>query len=236
MRKDMAKVIVERPRRGHADRYRPARNARKHDLSEEAPLAEGMRRPHIMNYEGKQLNENLNPLRRLLASKVGHRWDDVYSEINEHVKVDNAVQAHVRQHLQDMISLTVHRDDFGQVWEKRRFGLMLLSKGDLYVDDDGVIKKFKKQPKLKYDPGMKVYTIYRRRKHARSMKSYLGYSYFNCEFRMVEQKKVESLGIATKDIMTHFKAGTYADAVKEFDKIKVHYNHHLEERIYPKTA
>lgn len=72
MRKDMAKVIVERPRRGHEDKYKPLRRTRKHDLSEEAPKSESMIIPHKLQYEGKQLNENLAPLERYLRKNIGN--------------------------------------------------------------------------------------------------------------------------------------------------------------------
>jgi hypothetical protein len=237
MRKDMAKVIVERPRQGHKERYQPVRHARKHDLSEDAPTKEGMKRPHVMYYGGKQLNENLNPLRRFIHSKIGHRWDDVYSEINEHLRVTSTVQAHIRQHLRDFISTKIRYDEYGQLWDMGRYyNPSLMRKGDLYVDIDGVIKSFRKQPKVKYDPGMKTYTLYRRRTSTRSMKSIYGYSYFNCEFLFADKKMVEKMGIDPKHILASFMAGTYADALKEFEKLKKQYEWHREDRIYPKAA
>jgi hypothetical protein len=43
--------------------------------------------------------ENLAPLRRFLASRVGRRWDDVYSEVRAAIRADSAAQLHVLQHL-----------------------------------------------------------------------------------------------------------------------------------------
>ena len=90
MREDMAKVIVERPRRG-GDRSRRGRIGN----FELLPAKEGMRRRWT---DHKDLNENLAPLRRFLMSCVGRRWDAVYAELNEHLAVRNAVQqrAHAR--------------------------------------------------------------------------------------------------------------------------------------------
>ncbi|MCC6887360.1 MAG: hypothetical protein IT536_02275 [Hyphomicrobiales bacterium] len=57
MRKDMAKVIVERPRRlVHA-----ATNVQRNAAVEELPSKEGMRARHNRGYGGKELNENLAP-------------------------------------------------------------------------------------------------------------------------------------------------------------------------------
>jgi hypothetical protein len=105
----MSKVIVERPRlrfplkngsaypRGHLEnRWAP-------DL-EDAPRIESMGG----SYKEKRLNENLRPLVRFLRSRVGRRWDDVYSEIAEQISCKSAVQRHVLDHLRDYVVENVH--------------------------------------------------------------------------------------------------------------------------------
>ncbi|MBL8706768.1 MAG: hypothetical protein JNM30_18085, partial [Rhodospirillales bacterium] len=52
----------------------------------------------------KALNENLAPLIRFLRSRVGKHWTKVYGEISEHLRADNAVQQHVRDHLDDFVA------------------------------------------------------------------------------------------------------------------------------------
>lgn len=65
MRDDMARVIVERPRiPDHG-----ARKGRSLPL-DQLPAQEGMRRPHVRFWGGKQLNENLAPLRRYLERQA----------------------------------------------------------------------------------------------------------------------------------------------------------------------
>src|SRR5208337_1822366 len=105
MRKDMAKVIVERAR------LKPYNNrkGRRQEL-EDLPKHEGMRRGHAWRGDRKQLNENLAPLRRYLAKQAGRPWDKVYSEIAAHLSVSSAVQQHVRDHLRDFVALTPRRD------------------------------------------------------------------------------------------------------------------------------
>ena len=76
MREDMARVIVERPRKG-GHRSRGSRRQEYEDL----PAHEGMRRPWAVRGDEKELNENLAPLRRYLARQVGRPWSKVYSEI-----------------------------------------------------------------------------------------------------------------------------------------------------------
>jgi hypothetical protein len=112
MRDDMAKVIVERPRI-------PAFNSRKGRSRplDDLPQHEGMRRHHLLNGDGKTLNENLKPLRRFLESQVGRSWDKVYAEIAAHLRVDNAVQQHVRDHLRNFVAITPRRVAAG--WRHR---------------------------------------------------------------------------------------------------------------------
>jgi hypothetical protein len=104
MRPDMAKVIVERPRRLWGP-TRPGRALGHDDL----PSHEGMRAPHVRHWRGKELNENLAPLRRYLDRQVGRPWNKVYAEISAHLRPTNATQQHVRDHLRDYVNITPRR-------------------------------------------------------------------------------------------------------------------------------
>lgn len=114
MRKDMYKVIVERPRGGGmaSSRMRPARDP------EDEPLHEGMKYRHGSR---KWLNENLKPLQRYLERQLGRRWDFVYSELCGRVDRRNTVQQHIHQHLEDFVAMQVHRID-GELCAMRRYG------------------------------------------------------------------------------------------------------------------
>lgn len=104
MRKDMYKVIVERPRRGGERRNEMPRPV---DL-DDSPKQEGLRRRHRSR---KWLNENLRPLERYLASQVGRPWDKVYSEICAGIDRRNTVQQHIHQHLEDFVATRLIRVD-----------------------------------------------------------------------------------------------------------------------------
>jgi hypothetical protein len=131
MRSDMSKVLVERPRYSdYGDR-----KGRKidHDL---LPSKEGMRSPHVRNWGGKRLNENLSPLRRLIESRVGRPWNKVYSEICQHLRGDNTVQQHVKDHIEDFVAIRTSMMD-GQVVIHSKYGSPRLLHSDsteLYVD------------------------------------------------------------------------------------------------------
>jgi len=138
MRADMSRVIVERPRRGgidHRGRASPL---------EDLPQREGVRRRHLIAGDPKELNENLAPLRRYLERQVGRPWDKVYAEIAAHLRADNTVQQHVRDHLRDFVA----------VKPRRRHGWHFIYPGEakepfsclwyqpLYVDErDGILKR-----------------------------------------------------------------------------------------------
>ncbi len=125
MRADMAKVIVERPRRvERATRRGRALGA------DDLPSHEGMRAPHVRNWGGKVLNENLAPLRRYLERQVGRKWDRVYAEISVHLRPTSAVQQHVRDHLHHFVAVKPRRIHFPM---KQRSGMDIWSQ-PFYVD------------------------------------------------------------------------------------------------------
>jgi hypothetical protein len=123
MRKDMARVIVERPRIKPFN-CRKGRQKSRDDL----PSHEGMRRAHAQRGDRKELNENLAPLRRYLEKQVGRPWDKVYSEIAECLRVDSTVQQHVRDHLHDFVAIKPRR--IARSWYRER----ILWWQPLYVD------------------------------------------------------------------------------------------------------
>ena len=113
MRADMSKVIVERARPGSS--WHVARRLRRLDpkqipVSEDAddpfPARIGHTRAASLGKWRKCLNENLAPLRRYLHAQVGRRWDDVFSDICANIRLDHAVQKHVRDHVQDFVAVT----------------------------------------------------------------------------------------------------------------------------------
>ncbi len=123
MRKDMSKVIVERPRIGRSVAgKRPGRTrALVDDDGEPIRAIKTAREPEGRAQKNKSLNETLNPLKRYLAANVGRPWDKVYSEISEHLKPTSTVQQHVRDHLEDFVAVRT-RMKAGQVMVTPRYG------------------------------------------------------------------------------------------------------------------
>ncbi len=137
MRSDMAKVIVERPRHGHANGFIPDGKLRQLTDDDGEPLG-FFARDHIRTRKTKSLNENLAPLRRYLESQVGRAWNDLRSDICEHLRPSSTVQQHVLDHILDFVAITVWREG-DALWTMNRWrGPMRLGERGqrLYVDPD----------------------------------------------------------------------------------------------------
>lgn len=133
MRADMAKVIVERPRRPASGRLK----GRLDQDFEAQPIKQGMK---YRLADTKSLNENLAPLRRYLARQVGRPWSKVYAEISAHLKATSAVQQHVRDHLKDYVAVKVSLNKAGEPMVVSRWRRSY----DFYVDPrDGILKRAK---------------------------------------------------------------------------------------------
>lgn len=143
MRKDMAKVVVERPRYGGS--YTKSGN--KNTSLEDLPIKEGMRKPYGGRYYRKQFNDYLSPLRRFLESRVGKLWDDVYSEIRENINPNSTVQQHIMSHVFGYVDIHVQYID-GIPFSKPPYPRKIEG---LYVDYEGYLRyaDYEKRPKWK---------------------------------------------------------------------------------------
>lgn len=103
MRKDMSKVIVERPRIGRAA-AKASKPGRTRVVTDDDGEPLRVREPKQKPRKTKMLNENLSPLKRFLSRNVGRSWNKVYSEISENLKPSSTVQQHVRDHVQDFVA------------------------------------------------------------------------------------------------------------------------------------
>lgn len=126
MRKDFDKLLCEcyRYRGYHRVTYRKFRRRAKVDIYDEDSwddLHEFRGARKVYGWERKEFGENLEPLRRFIESRIGHHWDDVYSEIREVFNVGGSTEAggvkgHIFAHLWDYIAVKVWEED-GKLWE-----------------------------------------------------------------------------------------------------------------------
>lgn len=124
MRKDMSKVIVERPRHGHSGGWvKPGRSrVVEDDDGEPLRAPRGARAPvRTKPLKTKSLNENLAPLKRYLGRQVGRPWNKVYADISANLKPRSTVQQHVRDHLDDFVAMRTRMRE-GKVMASAGFG------------------------------------------------------------------------------------------------------------------
>jgi hypothetical protein len=134
----MFKVIVERPRwglvGGCSDEPKGHRRRLDRIPEDERPRFESSARGRRYGYGCKESKANLAPLRRFLRSRVGRPWNDVHSEICEHVSPDSAVKSHVLDHVRrEVISDVVIVDGVPHYGPSVRPYVRLPIEDDLYV-------------------------------------------------------------------------------------------------------
>lgn len=144
MRKDMNKVIVERPRCGW--RTRKLNRMKIKQDGENQPSRIGIRRQRDTNgTRTKGLNENLAPLKRYLGKQVGRPWNKVYSELRENISPKNTVQMHILEHVYDFVARPAIGKDGNWLWPRHFIWRSGPRKGQLYIHPrDGLLKRLKR--------------------------------------------------------------------------------------------
>lgn len=102
MRKDMAKVVTERPRHGHSN---PSKKTRKRlskdeiEKDDHGSTRSPISRRRQFGWNAKEFSDLLGPLRRYLHSKIGQPWDEVYSEISKTLDKRTVSGLHILDHV-----------------------------------------------------------------------------------------------------------------------------------------
>ncbi len=160
MRSDLNKLLCERERSGHYKKYRSARRNKKFadwgEEGEKLPSNESMTYRHTRGRgDTKDFNENLSPLKGLVRSSVGRKYDTFYSELCQVFDKRSVINQHILQHLDDFLVKDIFlRDD--QLWiggrDYRAWEPLKGSWVEHYVDPrDGIIKKNKHYRTYKQD-------------------------------------------------------------------------------------
>lgn len=127
MRPDFNKLLTERERVRHGASFRDVRHIKvfKKVDDEGMPVVgmrESMETRH--NYGGwnKEFNENLNPLKGYLRTRVGKPWNKTYSEIRANFDARKVINNHILQHLFDYVNVDTFIGHDGKVWVRRKYG------------------------------------------------------------------------------------------------------------------
>ena len=159
MRHDMFKVVGERPRRGVGyyrtlpNEYRAAKRFKFNDeldVDDEYCSTKLPMRNRNLGWDGKETNENLQPLRRFLTKQVGRPWNDVYAEIcstpgvNDWKKPAHQRPRRIRDYVDGYVNVKTYRTDDGQLWAAGKYGPTPIGHRDLYVDEHGILRDAQK--------------------------------------------------------------------------------------------
>ena len=113
------KELTERPRYG--GKYTKKKYAKRSLLvsktKEELPNNESVRKLHD---ERKGFSDHIKPLYRFLLSNVGRSWNEVHSEISEHIKLSSTVQRHILEHVDGYVETEVEMIDGEPYYSRQR--------------------------------------------------------------------------------------------------------------------
>ena len=160
MRKDMKRVIITRPRHGskfkNEDVKDQRRRARDNSEYDNLPQKSSMKPKGKHSWFRKELSDFLNPLVGFLRKNCGRPWDKIYSEISENLDRRGVINAHIFQHLDQMVVTKPmwidNRPHETGSWD----GPQPLYKsrgnwGSFYVDRHGILREPKEpRPKNQY--------------------------------------------------------------------------------------
>jgi hypothetical protein len=130
----MAKVVTERPRRGHGNPSRKwGRRLGKHEQNAEdhGPTRAPIARHHQYVWNAKEFSDLLGPLRRYLRKQVGRPWDKVWSEISRTLDNRSLSGQHIFDHIRWEVEHHASLGADGRVYHSRWAGLVPVS--GLYV-------------------------------------------------------------------------------------------------------
>lgn len=138
MRDDMAKVVTERPRRGHGNRSRKTtgRSMRLYDSNcdYDEPTRLPIARRRQYGYDCKELSDLIGPLRRYLRSCVGRPWTNVHSEMSCKLDRRSVSGSHIWDHVRWEIETDCYIGEDRLAYPSRRmYGLRDTPIDGLYV-------------------------------------------------------------------------------------------------------
>ena len=138
MREDMAKVVTERPRRGHGNPSKKTTGPRiraydpdgDYDEPTHLPIARGRQ----YGYDCKEFSDLLGPLKRYLRSCIGRPWNKIHSELSQKLDRRSLSGSHIWDHLRWEIETDCYIGADRLAYPTRRtYGLSEVPVHGLYV-------------------------------------------------------------------------------------------------------
>lgn len=138
MRRDMAKVVTERPRYGHVNRSKKTglRICRYNgeDHLDDLPKRVASSRSRQHGWDAKDFSDRIGPLKKFLRRQVGRHWDKVFSELSQSLDKRSLTGRHIWIHVWQYVKKDVEFGSDGYVYRKpiRRLGKIWRHTG-LYI-------------------------------------------------------------------------------------------------------
>jgi hypothetical protein len=124
MRDDMAKVVTERPRRGHGNKSKKTTGPRirryDSDRNDEEPVRLPISRRRQYGYQAKELTDLISPLKRYLRSCVGRPWKRVHSELSQKLDRRSVSGSHIWGHVVWFVETDCFIGDDGLAYSNNR--------------------------------------------------------------------------------------------------------------------
>jgi hypothetical protein len=130
----MAKVVTERPRRGHGNsskKWGRRLGKNEHDAEDHGPTRAPIARRHQYGWNAKEFSDLLGPLRRYLRKQVGRPWNKVWSEIVRNLDSRSLSGQHIFDHIRWEVEQHVFLRPDGNLYRNRWSELVPVS--GLYV-------------------------------------------------------------------------------------------------------
>ena len=103
MRDDMAKVVTERPRRGHGNKSKKTTGLPIRRYDPDADYDEPVRLPiarrRQYGWDAKEFSDLIKPLKRYLRSCIGRPWSKVHSELSQKLDRRSISGSHIWDHV-----------------------------------------------------------------------------------------------------------------------------------------
>ncbi|QIR35805.1 hypothetical protein HCG51_02900 [Tolypothrix sp. PCC 7910] len=150
----LSEIVIERPRSGARIPLKKQTGYKKqlYKLTQDA-TEDGLFNHYLIKtrYKSKYLSDHLGPLRRLLRSKVGQPWNDVYSELCQRLDHNTMAGQHVIGHIWDYVERYVEIID-GIPYRKSHRGFELpldwSNRDRFYIHPDtGILCAVEKAPR-----------------------------------------------------------------------------------------
>lgn len=109
MRPDMAKVVTERPRRGHANKsLKTGGRIGKdhHDDDDHGASVHPVSAHRQHGWNAKEFSDLLGPLRGYLKKQVGRPWNKIYSELSKTLDKRSLAGLHIWGHITSEVEIT----------------------------------------------------------------------------------------------------------------------------------